>query len=119
MEKIMKNVMVIDGAENCAYSIFQIEDSFFDLLFPAVGQDVEFIDDFYDRHPNEDYEQQFSAMWQNEIKRSSAMGVHGILFYQLDEKKKFYPNKRESDMLHLRYDPDSPDKLRWVDDPLE
>jgi hypothetical protein len=40
----MKNIQVIDGAENCVYDIFAATDEEFSLIFPR-GQDVAFIDE--------------------------------------------------------------------------
>jgi hypothetical protein len=44
----MKNIQVIDGAENCVYDIFSATDEEFALIFEA-GTDVAFIDEVYDR----------------------------------------------------------------------
>jgi hypothetical protein len=30
--------------------------------------------------------------------KKTVNGIHGTLFYQLDEKKKFYPNKKEENL---------------------
>ena len=37
----MKNILVIDGAENCAYSVFQATEAEFRLIFPEDGQDTD------------------------------------------------------------------------------
>lgn len=47
-KKKTKNIQVIDGADNCHYPIYSIEEEYFNLIFPN-GQDIEFIDDFYKR----------------------------------------------------------------------
>ena len=39
-----KNIMVIDGAENCVYDIFATPDDDFALIFPE-GTDIAFIED--------------------------------------------------------------------------
>jgi hypothetical protein len=44
-KKKTKNIQVIDGAINCHYPIYSIEEEYFNLIFPN-GQDIEFIDDF-------------------------------------------------------------------------
>ena len=41
----MKNIQVIDGANNCSYDIFAVTDDEFKILFPDPGQDIEFIED--------------------------------------------------------------------------
>jgi hypothetical protein len=43
-----KNIQVIDGADNCHYPIYSIDEEYFDQIFPN-GQDIEFIDDFCQR----------------------------------------------------------------------
>ena len=49
----MKNVQVIDGADNCTYDIYQFTDEEFAVVFPGDGQDVEFAEELYDRLSNE------------------------------------------------------------------
>jgi hypothetical protein len=44
-KKKTKNIQVIDGADNCHYPIYSIEEEYFALIFPN-GQDIEFVDDF-------------------------------------------------------------------------
>ncbi len=44
----MKNIQVIDGADNSTYSIFAATEDEFEIIFP-VGTDIEFIEDFVDR----------------------------------------------------------------------
>lgn len=41
----MKNIMIIDGAINCAYDIYQASDEEFSFIFPAEDQDIQFIED--------------------------------------------------------------------------
>ena len=90
--------MVIDGAINCAYDIFSVDEFFFKLLFPDEGQDIEFIEDVTERHPGGDLAEYFSAMWKSRIEKRNALGVDALLFYGLYFKKEFYPNKRDSDL---------------------
>ena len=45
----MKNIQIIDGANNCAYSICKASDETFSLIFPFLGQDIEFVEDFVKR----------------------------------------------------------------------
>ncbi|MFC4671246.1 hypothetical protein ACFO5X_22030 [Seohaeicola nanhaiensis] len=37
-------------------------------------------------------------MWRRPVARKDIRGIDGILFYELTHKKKFYPNKRDSDL---------------------
>lgn len=41
----MKNVMIVDGADNCAYDIYAFTEDQFDAVFSAEGQDIAFIDE--------------------------------------------------------------------------
>jgi hypothetical protein len=94
----MKNIQVIDEAVNCAYSIYQINDQSFSEIFPGDGQDVEFIDDLFQRLGEEKMSELIPPMWENLVKKRDVVGLHGTLFYGFKGKKKFYPNKRESDL---------------------
>jgi hypothetical protein len=91
-----KNVQIIDGAMNCTYSIYAFTDEQFALLFPE-GQDIEFIEDVWERLSRKQWKRAFSGAWTRPVRKSDAQGIHGTLFYQLDYKKEYYPSKRESD----------------------
>ncbi|TAH32496.1 MAG: hypothetical protein EYC62_09005 [Alphaproteobacteria bacterium] len=95
----MKNILVIDGAENCAYDIFAVSDKHFKILFPGKKQDIEFIEDVLKRVSKKDQKAIFDQIWKNPVPKKKAKGIHGILFYELKKRKaKFYPNKRDSDL---------------------
>lgn len=96
-----KTVLVIDGAENCAYDCFEASDALFARIFPAEGQDVEFIEDYMARssEAQEDlWESEWQAMWARRVLKRDTRGIHGTLFYESKWKKKYYPSKRESDI---------------------
>ena len=88
----MKNIQVIDGAINCVYDIFSIRDELFEVLFPN-GQDIEFIEDLYERESKSVLDPIFEELWTNPVQKDKAMGIHGILFYELLSKKPYYPEK--------------------------
>jgi hypothetical protein len=95
----MKNIQVIDGAVNSVYDIFAAPDSVFALVFPE-GTDVAFVEDI-EKRPNAD--EVFDALqtiWGNRLPKAQAMGIHGILFYQLYEKRKYYPTLRDEDAIN-------------------
>ena len=93
----MKNIQVIDGAVNCVYDIFAATDQEFALIFPD-GHDIAFIDEVFERGTEEaDLNSAFEALWKRRVVKSRAMGIHGQLFYELDEKKKFYPSRRDEE----------------------
>lgn len=94
----MKNVQVIDGADNCTYDIFGISDEGFALMFPN-GQDIEFISDFIERVGKNTAGAVTAPMWNRRRDKKKARGIHGTLFYQLDFKKEYYPTKKEDEMV--------------------
>lgn len=96
----MKNVMVIDGAENCAYDVFAATDDEFALFFPAEGQDIAFIDEI--RGEGEAVDAAFLRLWQRPVEKKTMQGLHGTIFYDLDHKKQFYPNRRDGDLTDGR-----------------
>jgi hypothetical protein len=87
----MKNIQVIDGAENTAYDIFSATDEEFDLIFP-VGQDVAFIDEVMARGPPEALDAAFDRIWKRRARKKDVVGIHGLLFYELEYKKRYYPS---------------------------
>jgi len=94
----MKNIQVIDGADNCAYDIFSINKRDFKLIFSDADQDIEFIDDFVERVGESVAQKILSEMWKHIVDKKEAQGIQGTLFYELDIKKKFYPRKMEADL---------------------
>ncbi len=94
----MKNIQVIDGADNCTYDIFSIDDEKFQLIFPD-GQDVEFAEDFQKRFGADKANNILAQLWKNRADKKTVNGIHGTLFFQLVFKKEFYPTKKESEMV--------------------
>ena len=93
----MKNIQVIDGADNAAYLIYATSDEDFSLIFPAAGQDVEFVNDFLSRTESRLATRVLTSLWQHPVERATVRGIHGTLFYELDWKKSYYPTKRWAD----------------------
>ena len=94
----MKNIQVIDGAENCAYDTFAATDKEFALIFPA-GQDIEFIDDFVRRVGKKRAGKVLAALWRRRQNKKEIQGLHGTLFYELAFKKKYYPTKKDNEAI--------------------
>ena len=89
----MKNIQVIDGAENCTFSVFQATDEEFRALFPELGQDIQFAEDL-----PEGLSDVLSAIWERPVAKSDANGIHGTLFYDFAQKRHLFPaSKRERD----------------------
>lgn len=96
----MKNIQIIDDAVNCTYDIFSISDELFEQIFPDQ-QDIEFEDDFFNRVGKEKAQDVFSFIWSNRVDKKKVLGIHGTLFfgYHCEDKRPFYPTKKESEMI--------------------
>jgi hypothetical protein len=94
----VKNVQIIDGAENATYSIFQATREEFEQIFPQDGQDIEIIEDYVDRMGKNEASQTLSKLWQRPVHKRDVEGIHGTLYYDYREKSKYLPrSKREID----------------------
>ena len=94
----MKHVQIIDGADNCTYSVYAFTDEEFLKIFPALGQDVEFIEDAQERLGTEALDEALGKVWARPVRKPDVVGIHGTLFYELTRKKRFYPSKSERDV---------------------
>jgi hypothetical protein len=95
----MKNIQIIDGAINCVYDIFEATDDEFKLIFPA-GQDIAFIDEVWSNGSNDELGRAFQEIWKRRVPKNQANGIHGLLFYQLDEKKIYYPTRKDEEAIN-------------------
>ena len=95
----MKNIQVIDGAENATFDVFAASEDEFLFIFPNDGQDIEFIEDVYDRLGNEKAATVFISLWKRRVDKKTVDGIHGTLFCGLRNRRKFYPTKREDEMI--------------------
>jgi len=103
MGDTVKNIQVIDGADNCTYSIYAATDDEFEVIFPN-GTNVEFIEDFFDRVGENRAIEITGNLWKRLLNKNEVQGIHGTLFYQLLYKKRYYPTKKESEMVALGVD---------------
>ncbi|MBT2746008.1 MULTISPECIES: hypothetical protein [unclassified Lysobacter] len=69
------------------------------MIFPE-GQDVAFIDEVLARHPSETLDPVFARLWRNRLAKRDANGIHGLLFYRLEEKKVFYPDRIDENAIN-------------------
>ena len=90
----MKNIQIIDGADNCVYDIFSATEDQFDLIFNQ-GTDIAFISEVYGRENEDELGLAFTEIWKRRIAKKDAMGIHGILFYENDHKKEYYPSRTD------------------------
>ena len=95
----MKNIQVIDGADNCVYDIFAATDEEFALVFPD-GQDIAFIDEVCSRGDFIKLDQAFAMIWTRRVPKPKAIGIHGTLFYELDHKSIYYPTRRDEEAIN-------------------
>jgi len=101
----MKNVQVIDGALNCDYAVFAFTNEEFIAVFPDVGQDIEFVEDFIRRVGASKADEVLEPVWSRRVIKTAMVGLHGTLFYELEHKKKYYPTKKEAEIINYRYVP--------------
>lgn len=93
----MKNIQVIDDAENSVYDIFSATDEEFNHIFPE-GTNIAFNDEVMERNKSDEkIGEILNNIWSRPVWKSKAIGIHGILFYGMEEKKEYYPNRRDED----------------------
>lgn len=95
----MKNIQIIDGADNCVYDIFAATNEQFALIFPN-GTDIAFIDEVYERENQALINTIFNEIWKRPVKKKEANGIHGIIFYGLDKKKQYYPSRKDEEAVN-------------------
>ena len=93
----MKNILIIDGAVNATFSVFQATDSEFEAIFPN-GQDMEISEDFGERVGEVEAGRILEPIWNGSILKRDAVGIHGTLYYGYLDKREYLPaSKREVD----------------------
>ena len=104
-----KNIQVIDGAYNSCYSIYSIEEKYFNLIFPNE-QDIEFAKDFISRVGKRKGNKILKELWESSgdkgilgIDKKKINGIHGTLFNDYEDcdcgkdirkKRKYYLSKK-------------------------
>jgi hypothetical protein len=93
----MKNIQIIDGADNATFSLFQATDEEFEAIFPN-GQDMEVSEDFHARVGDARARAILTPIWERPILKREAQGIHGTLYYDWERKRDRLPaSKREVD----------------------
>jgi len=95
----MKNIQVIDGADNAVYDIFAATEEEFALIFPP-GQDIAFIEEVEARGPKSKLDEAFRRIWTRRAPKSEVKGIHGLLFYELGHKMKYYTTRRDEEAIN-------------------
>ena len=97
-KKEMKNIQSISRAANCTFPIFQVTDEEFDVIFPKEGQNIEFAEDLRNRLGQEEAARLFEPIWARPIQKCEVNGIHGTLFHDYQDRKKYFPDsKRDAD----------------------
>jgi len=93
----VKNIQIIDAADNCTYDIYAATDEEFALIF-LDETDVEFAEDVFERLGTSAASELMQQIWARPVLRKDVIGIHGTMFYQLEKKKRYYPTKKQSEM---------------------
>ena len=93
----MRNILIVDGADNATFSVFQATDEEFRAIFPN-DQDMELAEDFFERVGESQATAVLAPIWERPVLRRDANGIHGTLFYDNDRRRRHLPtSKREVD----------------------
>lgn len=96
----MKNIQVIDGADNSIFPIYSVSDTDFKTVFPEPSQNIEFTQNLVQRLGSEAAAGQLvQRITKRHINKREVAGIHGTLFIDLAKRRKFFPNKREYDVF--------------------
>ena len=95
----MRNIQVIDAAVNAVYDVFAATDEEFALIF-AKGEDIAFIDEVLNRGPRAALDEALERIWKRRIPKAEVVGIDGLLFYDLAQKKPFYPTRRDEEAVN-------------------
>jgi hypothetical protein len=90
----VKNIQVIDGANNATFNIFQATDKEFAYIFPGLGQDIEVVEEYVSRVGEEAAKKTLSKLWGRPIYKHDVRGIHGTLYYDWKEKAEYLPKSR-------------------------
>lgn len=94
----MKNIQIIDGADNATFSLFQATDDEYVELF-VDGTDMDFIEDVVGRLGDDRAGEILKAIWERPVLKRDAIGLHGTLFYNWASRRCHLPTtKREVDL---------------------
>jgi hypothetical protein len=95
----MKNIQVIDGAQNDTNGIYAISDKLFSLIFPK-GTDVIFVADIKKKFGRQG-DRRFRSLWKRQVNKKSINGIHGT--WHTDGSPvdpKYFPTRRESEVIN-------------------
>lgn len=94
----MKNIQIIDGADNATFSLFQATEDEFAELF-VDGTDMDLIEDVVSRLGDDRAGEILNAIWERPVLKRNANGLHGTLFYDWTARRHHLPaTRREVDL---------------------
>jgi hypothetical protein len=95
----LRNIQIIDGADNATFSVFQATDDEFGRIFPTIGQDMEISEDFVQRVGEAHANLILNAIWERPILKRDVNGIHGTLYFNYQSRRPHLPtSKREVDL---------------------
>jgi len=95
----LRNIQIIDNADNATFGVFQATDDEFSQIFPAIGQDMEIAEDFVRRVGEAHANLIFNAIWERPILKRDINGIHGTLYFNYQSRRRHMPtSKREVDL---------------------
>jgi len=86
----VKNIQIIDGADNATFSIFQATDQEYAEIF-LDGRDIELAAAFCERVGDDRASEILGPIWDRPILKRDAMGIHGTLYYDWDHRRESLP----------------------------
>lgn len=93
----MKNILMVDGAMNATFSVFQATDEEFATLFPN-GEEMDVVEDVITRTGEDIAEGIFNRVWQRPILKSEVHGIHATLIWDDPSRRNYLPlSRREID----------------------
>ena len=98
----MKNIQIIDGANNATFSLFQATEAEFAVLF-TDNREMELIEDIVARLGEKEADRILAQIWRRPILKREACGIHGTLFYDSEWRRRHIPaSGREVDWTKAR-----------------
>ena len=86
----MKNIQIIDGADNATFSLFQATEAEFAAIF-LDEKEMELIEDVIHRLGKEEASRVIGPIWDRPILKRNAVGIHGTLFYDSEHRREYLP----------------------------
>ena len=94
----MKNIQVVDGANNSIFEVYQVSDGIFEIVFPD-GNDVAFIGDVETLLEDEYSNDFWQVLYQNKVNKKEILGIHGTLHLTGSNcLKKYFPSLKEEEV---------------------